>query len=123
MINARAMAWDRARNRMFQSASYRLYVYRDDPPGVEETQAEPRGPMLTVIGNPVRDAIRLRLQVPRGQTGCITVRDAAGRLVGAPVVVRNLSTDMDLRSVPAGVYFVSLRAGETEEVSKVVIQR
>ncbi len=122
-IDARAMAWDRARNRMFQAASYRLYVYRDDPPGVEETQAEPRGPMLAVIGNPVRDAIRIRLQVPRGQVGCITVRDAAGRLVGAPVVVRNSSSDMDLRSMPAGVYFVSLRAGETEEVSKVVIQR
>jgi len=122
-IDARAMAWDRTRNRMFQAASYRLYVYRDDPPGVEETQDEPCGPMLAVIGNPVRDAIRIRLRVPRGQVGCITVRDAAGRLVGSPVVVRNWSTDMDLRSMPAGVYFVCLEVGRTRATDKVIVQR
>jgi hypothetical protein len=120
-INPRAMAWDKAHNRMFQAASYRLYVYRDDPPGVEEERAGELGRLLTVLGNPSRDAVRLRLQIPPGQSGTLTLHDAAGRLVHLSTGLRTQSNRLDLGSMPAGVYFVCLEAGRNRATDKVIV--
>jgi DNA-binding beta-propeller fold protein YncE len=122
-INAHAMAWDRAHNRMFQAASYWLYVYRDDPPGVAEAQTETRGPMMTVLDNPARNSIRLRLQIPSDQTGTLAVHDAAGRLVHLSSGLRTQSYRLDLAEMPAGVYFVCLEVGRTRATDKVIVQR
>lgn len=122
-INPRCMAWDVADNRVLQAALYRLYVYRDDPPGVEEERAGELGRMLTVLGNPVRSAVRLRLQIAPGQSGTLTLHDAAGRLVHLSSGLRTESYRLDLTSMPAGVYFVCLEVGRTRATEKVIVQR
>jgi DNA-binding beta-propeller fold protein YncE len=122
-INPRSMAWDAGHNRMFQADLYRLYVYRDDPSAVEETRIDCSGPLLTVSGNPARGVVRLRFELPRGQRGRLLVRDAAGRLVHCSSGVGGSSGSLDLRSEPAGVYFVSLCVGESQAIEKVVVQR
>jgi hypothetical protein len=117
------MAWDVADNRVFQAALYRLYVYRDDPYAVEQRQVGDIGRMLTVLGNPVRNAVRLRFQIPSGQTGTLVVHDAAGRLVRASSGLRSQSYRLDLASMPAGVYFVCLEVGGTRAAEKVIVER
>jgi DNA-binding beta-propeller fold protein YncE len=122
-INQRCMAWDVADNRVFEADLHRLYVYRDDPSGVEERQFGSIGPMLAVLGNPARNVVNLRLQIPRGQTGSIMVHDAAGRLVHSSSGLRTQSYRVDLASMPAGVYFVSLEVGRTRATDEVVVER
>jgi len=78
--------------------------------------------MLTVLGNPARNAVRLRLQIPLGQTGILNMHDVAGRQVRSLSLVRSGTLSLDLRSLPAGVYFVCLEAGRTRTTDKVIIE-
>jgi DNA-binding beta-propeller fold protein YncE len=121
-LNPRCMAWDAIDNRVFQATASWLYVYRDDPYGVEEQKVGNLGPMLTVLGNPARNAVRLRLQIPRGQTGRLTLYDVAGRQVRSLSVARTSTLRLDLKSMSAGVYFVALEAGRTRITDKVVVE-
>jgi hypothetical protein len=116
------MAWDAIDNRVFQADTGRLYVYRDDPYAVAEQKVENLGPMLAVLGNPVRNAVKLRLQVPPGQTGCLTLHDVAGRQVRSLSVARSATLNLDLKSIPTGVYFVCLEVGRTRTTDKVIVQ-
>ena len=118
-----SMAWDAIDNRVFQATTSRLYVYRDDPYGVEEQQSGKVGPMLTVLGNPARASLRLRLQIPPGQTGILTVYDAAGRRVHSSAGLRTSSFDIDVRSLSAGIYFVRLKTTASEATAKVIVER
>jgi len=122
-LSPRSMAWDAIDNRVFQATASRLYVCRDDLYGVEQRPAGNTGPMLAVLGNPVRNGVWLRLQIPQGQTGRLAVYDAAGRLVHSSFVISTSSFRLDLRSVSAGVYFVCLEAGRTRATEKVIVQR
>jgi hypothetical protein len=122
-INQRCMAWDVPDNRVFEADLHRLYVYRDDPSGVEERQFRNLGPKLAVFGNPVRNVVNLRFQIPHGETGILTVHDASGRLVHLTSGLRTQSYELDLASMPAGVYFVGLQVGRTKVAEKVVVQR
>ena len=122
-INQRCMAWDLADNRVFEADLHRLYVYGDELSGVEEKPAGELGRLLTVLGNPARNAVRLRLRIPSGQTGTIAVHDAAGRLVHLSSGLRTQSYRLDLAPMPAGVYFVCLEVGRTRATDKVIVQR
>jgi hypothetical protein len=122
-INPRSMAWDAIDNRVFKPATSRLYVYRDDPYGVEEQKVGRVGPVLSVLGNPVRASLRLRLQIPRGQTGALTLYDAAGRRVHSSSGLRTSSFDIDVRSLSAGIYFVRLKTGMEDATAKVIVER
>jgi hypothetical protein len=117
------MAWDLADNRVFEADLHRLYVYGDELSGVEEKPAGELGRLLTVLGNPARNAVRLRLRIPSGQTGTIAVHDAAGRLVHLSSGLRTQSYRLDLAPMPAGVYFVCLEVGRTRATDKVIVQR
>jgi len=121
-INPRSMAWDAIDNRVFQATTSRLYVYRDDPYAVEEQKTGSLGPVLAVLGNPVRKAVRLRLQIPHNQTGNLTLHDVAGRLVRSLSVIRTSTLQLDLKAMPAGVYLVSLEAGGKRTTDKVIVQ-
>jgi DNA-binding beta-propeller fold protein YncE len=121
-LTPRCMAWDAINNRVFQATTSWLYVYRDGPYGIEEQQPVVTRTMLTVLGNPVRNAVRLRLQIQHGQTGALTVFDAAGRRVHSSFGLRTSSFDLDLSKVPAGVYFVCLEVDRTRTTDKVVVQ-
>jgi len=122
-LDPRSMAWDAIDNRVFQATTSQLYIYRDDPYGVEEQKPAKAGPMLTVLGNPVRNTARLRLQVPRGQTAVLTMHDVAGRQVRSLSVPRTVTLGIDLRSLSAGVYFVRLKTDGSEATGKVIVQR
>ena len=117
------MAWDAIDNRVFQADANWLYVYRDDLTGVEEKKVEHIRPMLAVLGNPARSVVNLKLQIPHGQTGALTVHDATGRLIHSSVGLRTSSFRLDFRSRPAGVYFVTLEVGRTMTTDKVILQR
>jgi DNA-binding beta-propeller fold protein YncE len=121
-LSPRSMAWDAIDNRVFQATTSRLYVYRDDPYGVEEQKVGNVGPLLAVLGNPVRNAVRLRLQIPQGQTGRLTFYDVTGRLAHSTAVTQTSTFRINLGSVPAGVYFVALETGRTRITDKVIVK-
>jgi DNA-binding beta-propeller fold protein YncE len=122
-INPRSMAWDAIDNRVFQATTSHLYVYRDDPYGIEEQKVGKLGPALAVLGNPARASLRLRLQIPPGQTGVVTVYDAAGRRVHSSSGLRTSSFDIDVRSLSAGIYFARLKTGTEDATAKVIVER
>jgi len=121
-ISPRSMAWDAIDNRVFQARTSWLYVYRDDLYGVEEQKGGVLGPMMSVLGNPARNAVRLRLQIPQGQTGRLTLYDIAGRLARSISGIQTSTLRLDLNSMSAGVYLVCLEAGGTRTTDKVIIQ-
>ncbi|HTW90480.1 MAG TPA: T9SS type A sorting domain-containing protein [bacterium] len=118
----RSMAWDAIDNRVFQAPISRIYVYRDNLNGIEDAKPASLRPALAVLGNPVRNAVGLRLQIPRGQTGSLTLCDVAGRLVRSFSVARTGMLNLDLRSMSAGVYFVRLEMGASETTTKIIVQ-
>jgi DNA-binding beta-propeller fold protein YncE len=123
LANPRCMAWNMIDNRVYQSSGNMLYVYRDDPSGVEGERPTEVGQLLTVLGNPARGAVRLKLQIPSGEQASLLVYDAAGRLVHSSFGLRTSSFRLDLRSMPAGVYFICLEAGGSKATGKVIVQR
>jgi DNA-binding beta-propeller fold protein YncE len=122
-ISPRSMAWDAIDNRVFQATTSRLYVYHDDPYGIQEQKVGKLGPVLTVLGNPARSSLRLRLQIPHGEIGVLTVFDAAGRLVHSSAGLRTSSCDIDVRTLSAGIYFIRLKTGTDDAFAKVVVER
>jgi len=121
-ISPRCMAWDAIDNRVFQASANWLYVYRDDQYGVEEQKAGNIGPMLKVMGNPVRNEVRLSLRLPDSQAGYLTLHDVAGRLVRSLSVTRASTVRLDLNSMSAGVYLVCLEVDGTRTTGKVIVQ-
>jgi hypothetical protein len=125
------MAWNMIDNRVYQTYTHTLYVYRDDPTAIGELKTGQLGPMMTVLGNPARGAVRLRLQIPAGQPAALTVYDAAGRLVRRTGVAGNAKgvtwvwdcTDARSQHVGNGVYFICLEAGGSKATDKVIVQR
>ncbi|MBM3313138.1 T9SS type A sorting domain-containing protein [candidate division WOR-3 bacterium] len=123
-IDVRCMAWNLIDNRVYQAVSRSLYVYRDDPTGIEEPMQPEVGQALVVLSNPSRGQVRLRVQALPGQSATLHVHDAAGRLVlESPIAGHHASFAVDLGSAPAGVYFLSLETGGARTTSKVVLQR
>jgi DNA-binding beta-propeller fold protein YncE len=122
-LNPRAMAWNPIDNRVYQVRNNLLYVYRDAPIALAEAGPGQSGPMMTVLGNPARGAVRLRLQIPSGEQGTLFVYDAAGRLAHSSFGLRASSFRLDIRSMPAGVYFICLEAGGAKATGKVIVQR
>ena len=121
-LSPSSMAWDAIDNRVFQAATSRIYVYRDSLTGVDEAKPMDLRPMLTVLGNPARNAVSLRLQIPPGQTGILKLHDVAGRLVRSWSVTRTSVLRLDLKSIPAGVYLASLEVGGNRTTDKVIVQ-
>jgi flagellar hook assembly protein FlgD len=84
---------------------------------------------LAALPNPTRGSSTLRFTLPRPEAVRISVHDVAGRMVatvaqgekpaGAHAVHWDGTSDSGRRASP-GVYFVRLRAGETELTARVV---
>ncbi|GEM_PF-1096335 len=123
LSNPRCMAWNMVDNRVYQISTHTLYVYRDDMTGIEERPAGNSGPMLAVLGNPARGWLRLRFQIPTGEKAALSLFDAAGRLVHSSFVISTSSFRLDLRSMPAGVYFICLELNGVKVTDKVAVQR
>ena len=120
-INPRCMAWDAIDNRVFQATTSRLYVYRDDPYGVEEQRVELREQRFATIVRGVlflpRDGLGTRSGLSDNPVmSRAALLDISGRKVLDLRPGRN-----DVRALPAGVYFV--RHVVDNRTTKVVVER
>lgn len=98
-----------------------------------EVELEPEGVLMSSISpNPLRLLASIRYRVPNGsgsQNVSLCILDASGRLIRRLVddrqpcgtyVVKWSGTDEGGRTLPAGVYYLSLRAGD-EQVSRSLV--
>jgi DNA-binding beta-propeller fold protein YncE len=112
-ISPSSMAWDAIDNRVFMAPTSWVYVYRDDPYGIEEQ-------LVGLLQQRYATIIR----------GVLFLPQASGANRGASSVLLDISgrkvLDLqpganNVRVLPAGVYFVRQAAGS--RTTKVVIQR
>ncbi len=112
-ITPRSMAWDAIDNRVFQATTSWLYVYRDDPYGVEEQRVELREQRCATI-------TRGTLVLPGVGRGAPETRSVLLDVSGRKVLDLRPGTN-DVRALPAGVYFVRQVVGN--RTNKVVVER
>ncbi len=119
--------------------SIKFTTDQPDPyPGVEESSGGKSSKlMLLVSPNPSRNNTRLRWTMDQGRRTKDQINLIIYDITGRPVKIYSVSslvsrstsfidwdgTDQDHRHVPAGVYFVTLRAGEEFAMRKLVITR
>jgi hypothetical protein len=72
--------------------------------------------------NPGRGSVRFALTTPPPPGTRLAIHDATGRLVHSSLVLRTSSFRLDLRSMPAGVYFAALNTGNNPPVRFVLIR-
>ncbi len=76
---------------------------------------------LVVIPNPASDIAYIHISGPVGSIDEIEVTDASGRLVKVPVtLMRDAWYEMDLNSLPTGVYFVIRKGNNVYGVTKFI---
>jgi hypothetical protein len=119
-IDPRSIAWDAIDNRVFQATTSRLYVYRDDPYGVEE---EPTVPLKRRHATIVRGVLFL----PRDMTETAAVSDRVPRPIlldvsGRKVMDLNTGAN-DVRTLAPGVYFIRTAQAQAQAIRKIVIAR
>jgi hypothetical protein len=126
----RAVAWDRATNRMFFAANSIIGVYQDSMSGVEDRLASLPRVGLWLVANPASGVARLRCMVPAGEKAQVVVRDVLGRQVAVMEVPRGEGqvsvtwpgTDRGGQKVASGIYFAQLVADEQKAVVKTVLE-
>lgn len=100
------------------------------PDGHEDTEIAVDSPVLTILGNPARGAVRLRVTLAREAPVRLDVFDTAGRCVGgiAPATVtagtHEISWDgrrAGAAEVPPGLYVARLTAGTERATIRFVL--
>ncbi len=118
-ISARSMAWDAIDNRVFQATTSWLYVYRDDPYGVED---KPVGTYARRLPTIIRGVLVLGAVGRRQNAGYrAELLDVSGR----KVLDLNPGPN-DVRALAPGVYFVRQASSvkrDASSVTKVVVTR
>jgi uncharacterized delta-60 repeat protein len=99
----------------------------DDTTGIVEQPGNVGVFDFMLVPNPARSVATVRSMLPTGEPAELKLYDVTGSLVACNRIVR-VSTgvtalQLDVRRLPAGVYFVQLRQGERELSRKLVIQR
>ncbi len=87
--------------------------------GMANTKMEPF--RVDVFPNPA--AGTLNIQSYSAALEAITLLNTLGRQVGAPYQVTGHRTQIDVRSVPNGIYFVDIRSAKGRLVKKFIIQQ
>lgn len=98
-------------------------MYIDDLTYTDNTSVGVTETVGTVLGaypNPTRDAITVTLAAPLSISATVQLRDVTGSLVSAPLKVDGSKINADLRSVPAGVYFLRISDGTVQAVHRLV---
>ena len=76
---------------------------------------------LVVIPNPASEKAYIHISGPAGSKDEIEITDASGRLVRVPVsFVRDAWYEMDLNSLPTGVYFVIRKGNNVYGVTRFI---
>ena len=94
--------------------------------GIQEPHAgQPRvqALSLTCEPNPCRGQTAVSLPLSANRPSKLTVFDATGRQVQSVLEVRTSPFQLDLRSMPAGAYFVRCDAAGQSAAARVVLQR
>ena len=74
-----------------------------------------------MIPNPASDVAYIHISGPTGSKDEIEITDASGRLVKVPVtLIRDAWYEMDLNSLPTGVYFVIRKGNKVYGVTKFI---
>ncbi|MCI1751685.1 MAG: T9SS type A sorting domain-containing protein [Flavobacteriales bacterium] len=98
-------------------------MYIDDLTYTDNTSigvTETAGTVLGAYPNPTRDAVTVTLAAPLSTSASVQLRDVTGSLVSAPLKVDGNKISTDLRSVPAGVYFLRVTDGAVQAVNRLV---
>jgi hypothetical protein len=97
---------------------------QSDLTGLEEPPKADEGrPMLCIGPNPCQGALSLRLETNRQRQAAnarLLIHDAAGRAVRKLELEICTEAQVDLRALPAGIYFVSVYAGECATRQRIV---
>jgi len=76
---------------------------------------------LVVIPNPASNVAYIHISGPSGSKDEIEITDASGRIVKVPVtLIRDAWYEMDLNSLPTGVYFVIRKGNKVYGVTKFI---
>ena len=94
-----------------------IYFYRDSPLSTSLT------PAINIYPNPSSDFITIQFDdVLANNLVDLTIYDALGRRVSAPVQSTNQSMIIDVRNVDSGIYFLSINT-ETGSISRRFIKQ
>ncbi len=101
-----------------------MTVYAVDE--VKEDAAVPNSFVITsVYPNPFNSMVRIEYSAPRSENASLWVHDLSGRLVDSidlePANAGSQSCVWDAASIPAGVYFIQLKADNATDLRKVVL--
>jgi hypothetical protein len=78
---------------------------------------------FAIAQNPLSGGLAtLRYSLPKAGSATLEVFNASGRLVQSPIAIRHSPFQMDLRSMPAGVYLVKTMIGGYSTTQKLVIE-
>jgi|GEM_PF-6839586 len=122
------LAWNALDNRVYTSNGEQVFVFRDDPVGIETGVPAPLAQLaVDVTSSPARGAVNFVCAVPGPQPGRLAVFDLLGREVWGQTVKAGVRTsvtwqraDARGRVLPAGVYFARLESGDDHATAKVV---
>ncbi len=89
----------------------------NDYVGIWDSPRSGTVPFPTIaVQSPARGLVQFSLSGPPPAGTRLSIRDATGRLVHSALGIRGSSFRLDLRSMPAGVYFAALNAGNSAPV-------
>jgi hypothetical protein len=93
----------------------------NDYVGIRDSPRSGTVPFPTIaVQSPARGLVQFSLSGPPPAGTRLSIRDATGRLVHSALGIRDSSFRLDLRSMPAGVYFAALNAGNNAPVQFVL---
>ncbi|MEZ0486985.1 T9SS type A sorting domain-containing protein [Fibrella aquatica] len=104
-----------------------LKVQVAPPPPILATEPLPI-PLFAVYPNPATGTVRVTAELAQTATeGTMTLSGPTGQtLRQLPVAVRNgkqISEQLDVSQLPAGIYFLQLNAGDAKQVKKIMVTR
>jgi hypothetical protein len=97
---------------LLNDLTFSVYVGADIPTGrVTATEDEVNGRKIRLFPNPTRNKVRLA-EVPGNGTVHFQLTDALGRQVYTSPNLRGTNFEMDLSTLPNGLYAYTIRAGQ-----------
>ena len=110
----------------YLDACRRSQEWYDANVGVAEEQSlkpRTRGLRLEAYPNPATNSINIRFSTSLSSPSSLRIYDVQGRLIHSSLGLRASSFRLDLRSIPAGVYYLRLKSGDQTLSRRLTIVR